>query len=247
MRILVASLAILCLMASGCATANGALGGTTNLKSHYESTVQTDGAEKTVVDVEAKGKAADVLEAVTSASLMTKDSEGNERNMSFGANQNNDATLRGQLYVEAHRDDIEYRKAVAEQTTGLIDRGMQLAAPIVGGHVQSGDARADVNAQAQAAQRQQIIDIGSQLLPQIQSSISAQLSQYMPKIVDAVMQRLNAAPSAPPVTRPTTVIPEGQPPRLVPTLPDNPPAASNPPGPLTDGTLPPETNLSPEP
>lgn len=80
------------LVVSGCATSG--LGGTTDLKAKYDSTVDATGADRTIVDIQAKGKAGDVLEAVTNASLDTGDGTGAFRRMNFGANQNNDATRR---------------------------------------------------------------------------------------------------------------------------------------------------------
>lgn len=82
----------LLVVVSGCATSG--LSGNTQLSAKYDSTVDATGADRTIVDIQAKGKAGDVLEAVTNASLDTGDGTGAFRRMTFGANQNNDATRR---------------------------------------------------------------------------------------------------------------------------------------------------------
>lgn len=80
------------LMVSGCATSG--INGTTQLSAKYDSTVDATGADRTIVDINAKGKAGDVLEAVSNATLDTGDGTGAFRRMTFGANQANDGTRR---------------------------------------------------------------------------------------------------------------------------------------------------------
>jgi len=129
-------------MLTGCATSG--LTGTTKLKAKYDSNVLADGSDHTIVDMEASGKAGDVLQAVTNASVSAKDGSGSERIMSFGGEQANDGTRRA--------DSIDAMNAAWSQAFIQMNQSwMQMlgvVADVLGG-VKLGEQAADT-AQTQA-------------------------------------------------------------------------------------------------
>ncbi len=220
---------------TGCATtANQVFGGKTTLKSTLNTEGQADGTFKDSVNMEASGAAADVVKAITNVSIHAKDSTGTERSLNFGASQDNDATLRGQLYVEAHKDDLEYRRAVSQQVFDTIQMGAQLAAPIFGTHVAAKDANEATKLQNQLQFRSQLLQAApelAQLNPLLQ--MLPQLTQFFQN--PNVLRLLNGQPvrTEPVVTQPPVVTPTPEP-----TPPVVTPPVTQPETPLTDGTLP---------
>jgi hypothetical protein len=107
-----------------------------------------------MVDITAKGKAGDVLQAVSQASLLTKDGSGSERNMTFGATQSNDATLRAQTI----KDLNEMYVAVMNNALSTLQAGMALAAPLIGQRIDVQGANAQAGIAAKAAFRQQLLE-----------------------------------------------------------------------------------------
>lgn len=198
------------LLVVGCATANGPLGGTTKLKSSYESHVKADGTEDTSVSIDAAGKAADVLQAVTKASLETADGTGSTRRMAFGATQNNDATQRGIDYVQAHQADVEMYKAIIPALTQAIadslSQAMQLGAPLIGQHMQNQAAQDQLNAQNRAALQQSITGI---IGPMLQQQQAAQQQRFQ-NMIDAAIAGLRS--SLPTLAIPPATSPEPLPP-----------------------------------
>lgn len=167
---------------TGCATSG--ISGTTKLKSNYDSQVMADGTDHTVVNVEASGKAADVLKAVTTASLYSKDSEGNERNMNFGAAQDNDATKRGDIIKDIN-------ELWAAQTAGfmaMLQQFASIAGPLVGKNI-------EVDAQTEALRIQSRAD-RDKLIKEIADSVIKQLPKP-PAVTPA------PAPQPAPVVTPT--------------------------------------------
>lgn len=156
MRYLMILTSILAITISGCATSG--LSGTTDLKAKYDSSVDASGADRTIVDIQAKGKAGDVLEAVTNASLMTKDGTGAERNMSFGANQKNDASQRDDAIVQGMQIGMQaFSQGMA---AGQAIAGQFI--PVWGAVKQSGQAADVAKQQAQMQALQQMFQAFAQ-------------------------------------------------------------------------------------
>lgn len=118
---------------TGCATSG--LGGTTTLTTKYDSNVLADGAEHTIYEQTAKGKAGDVLQAVSQATLNTEDGTGSKRSMAVGATQNNDATRRAdsidavnQMWSQAFVSFTEQLTAALTQIAGIAGQVKQAEA-----------------------------------------------------------------------------------------------------------------------
>lgn len=197
---------------TGCATSG--LSGTTKLQSTYDSQVMADGTDHTKVNITASGKAGDVLQAVSNASLMTKDGTGAERNMMFGANQNNDASQRD--------DAIQAVNAtwapVVNQLMGMVVQLAGIASPLIGQH-------ADLQAQQDVANTAAKAQFRTQLIEMLRD----------PAVLDAMRAGTPQLPVRPVAPRPVVT-----PPVVTPT-PDPVPPVVTPPTPetpLTDGTLP---------